>query len=137
MNIRPAELSDLHTLAELNQQLIWDEGHRNRMTLADLEARIRDWLQDDYQAHVFELDDIVVGYVLCRREDEWVYIRQFFIRPGYRRHGHGRFAFVWLVENTWQHAPRLRLDVLVNNEAGLAFWRSLGFADYCLTLERE
>jgi hypothetical protein len=32
---------------------------------------------------------------------------------------------------------RVRRDVLVGNAGGIAFWRSLGFADYCLTMELE
>ena len=28
-----------------------------------------------------------------------------------------------------------KVDVLVNNGAAVAFWRSVGYADYCLTLE--
>jgi hypothetical protein len=31
----------------------------------------------------------------------------------------------------------VRVDVLVGNAAGVAFWRAVGFADYAVTLEWE
>ena len=42
---REALASDLGLLADWNQQLIRDEGHRNRMTVAQLEERMRLWLK--------------------------------------------------------------------------------------------
>jgi hypothetical protein len=42
----------------------------------------------------------------------------------------------WLAAHIWA-GQRLRLDVLTGNAAGIAFWRAVGFQDYCLTLERE
>ncbi len=56
MDLRRAEPSDSSVLAELNQQLIRDEGHRNRMTASELEGRMREWLKGEYQAHIFDLD---------------------------------------------------------------------------------
>ena len=35
----------------------------------------------------------------------------------------------------WPATKRLTVDVLCHNEAGIRFWRSLGYKDYCLTLE--
>ena len=94
------------------------------------------WLEGEYVAYLFERDDTVIGYALYRPDDDCIYIRQFFIRPESRRHGHGRFAIDWLVNHVWTAQRSLRLDVLDGNHAGIAFWRSLGFADYCITMER-
>ncbi len=55
MKFRQANLADSHILTELNQQLIRDEGHRNRMTFTELEARMQEWLDGEYEAHFFEL----------------------------------------------------------------------------------
>ena len=63
------------------------------MNLAELEARMREWLDGDYEAHLFELDITTIGYALYRRDLDGIYIRQFFIRREFRRQGHGRFAF--------------------------------------------
>ena len=136
MKFRQAALADSTMLAELNQQLIRDEGHRNRMTLTELEARMQEWLDGEYEAQLFELDATIIRYALYRRDPNCVYIRQFFIRPEYRRQRHGQFALNWLTQRVWTD-QRLRCEVLVENHAGIAFWRSVGFADYCITMERD
>jgi len=44
MTFRFATQADCPLLAELNHQLIRDEGHRNRMSVAELEQRLSGWL---------------------------------------------------------------------------------------------
>jgi hypothetical protein len=60
MTFRTATLKDCALLAELNHQLIRDEGHPNRMTMPELEQRMRAWLSDEYCAVIFELHGNVV-----------------------------------------------------------------------------
>ena len=140
---RPATLDDCQLLAELNAHLIQDEGHRNPMSVAQLAERMRSWLAGDYRAVIFEAGQgpeppqQPVGYALYRDEPEYIYLRQFFVRSDSRRQGIGRAAIQHLVRNEWPAQKRIRLDVLVGNTAAIAFWRSVGFADYCLTMERE
>jgi GNAT superfamily N-acetyltransferase len=137
VTFRHATVADAATLAQMNHRLIRDEGHRNRMTVPELRERMEGWLRGEYQVVVIELEGVPVGYALYRREPEFVYLRQFYVEPEYRRRGIGRAALAWLRENAWSDAPRIRLDVLVGNAAGIAFWRSVGFRDYCLTMEWE
>jgi hypothetical protein len=47
MNFRSATLDDAPLLAEMNHQLIRDEGHRNPMTVFELAERMREWLSGD------------------------------------------------------------------------------------------
>jgi GNAT superfamily N-acetyltransferase len=96
-----------------------------------------DWLAGEYEAILFEDDRGVAGYALFKREPEWVYLRQFYVEPERRRAGIGTDAMQWLLANRWNDAPRVRLEVLVANAAAARFWRSLGFVDYCITMERE
>jgi len=42
--LRDASAADTPLLAQLNRQLIEDEGAANPMSLAELEARMREWL---------------------------------------------------------------------------------------------
>ena len=135
MNIRLATQKDTSVLAKMNLQLIQDEGHRNSMSYDDLFARMSGWLNGNYKAALIEIEGQIVGYSLWLTQEDYVYIRQFFIRNQFRRKGIGSLAFKALTNHYWK-GQRLRLDVLVNNERGLEFWRSLGFGDYCLTLER-
>jgi GNAT superfamily N-acetyltransferase len=137
MHYRHATTADAAVLAAMNRQLILDEGHRNSMTLAELEQRLAGWLAGEYRAVLFEDGGNAIGYVLFRREPEFVYLRQLFVRAEHRRRGVARTALAWLREHVWSDAPRIRIDVLLGNAGAIAFWRSVGFSDYCLTMEWE
>ena len=130
-----ATADDCPLLAELNHQLIQDEGHRSRMRLAELERRMRDWLAGDYRAVLFEERSEVVAYALFRELPDEVYLRQLFVVRHRRREGIGRRAVEALRAEVWPKDKRLTVEVLVANEGGVAFWRSVGYADYALTLE--
>ena len=135
MTFRFADPSDCPLLAELNQQLIRDEGHRNRMTVPELEQRMRSWLAGDYRAVMFEERGEVVAYALfCEQADE-IYLRQLFVVRHRRRQGVGRRAVETLRSEVWPKTKRLSVEVLVQNEAAVAFWRAMGYRDYALTLE--
>ena len=130
-----ATADDCPLLAELNHQLIQDEGHRSRMRVAELERRMRDWLAGDYRAVLFEERSEVVAYALFRELPDEVYLRQLFVVRHRRREGIGRRAVDTLRAEVWPKDKRLTVEVLVANERGVAFWRSVGYADYALTLE--
>jgi len=137
LDFRAAASGDAPRLAVMNRQLILDEGHRNRMTLPELEERMREWLSCEYRATIFYLGDEAIGYALYRAEPDWIHLRQFHIQSAQRRHGYGTQALGWLKANPWKDASRIRTDVLIDNPVGIAFWRSVGFQDYCLTMELE
>ena len=137
MPYRAATPADAGLLAEMNWQLIRDEGHRNPMTVAQLADRMAGWLGRGYEAVLFEDAGRVVGYALFRREPEHIYLRHFFVARDCRRRGIGRAALGWLREQFWGELARVRVEVLVGNAAGVAFWRAAGFADYALTMEWE
>jgi GNAT superfamily N-acetyltransferase len=135
MNLRPANLDDCALLAQLNHQLLQDEGHRNRMSVPELERRMRGWLAGEYRAVIYEKDGAVVAYALFREEPELIYLRQLFVARDRRRQGIGRRAFELLRTQVWPKSKRLTVDVLVTNQPALAFWRAVGYRDYSLTLE--
>ena len=135
MNFRRATLTDCALLAELNHQLLRDEGHRNQMTVPELEQRMKSWLASEYAAVLFEENGKVVAYALYREQPEEIYLRQLFVVGHRRREGHGREAMKILRTQIWPANKRLTVDVLVHNPAAIAFWRAVGYKDYCLTLE--
>ena len=135
MEYRPATNADLVLLAEWNHQLIRDEGHRNRMTVAELRERMRGWLETEYKAVLFFTRGEPVAYALYRENPDEVYLRQFFVSRDKRREGFGRRAIAILRRSIWPSRKRLTLEVLCQNTAGIQFWRSVGYQDYCLTLE--
>ena len=110
-------------LAGLNHRLVQDEGHRNRMTVPELEERMRGWLAGEYRAVIFEDDGDVVAYALFREQPDEVYLRQLFVVRDRRRQGLGRRAVEILRSRVWPRTKRLTVDVLVANEGAVAFWR--------------
>ena len=128
-------MDDSPLLAQLNQQLIQDEGHRNRMTLTELERRMRGWLTNEYRAVLYEDGGEVVAYALFREQEQEIYLRQLLVVPDRRRQGIGRRAVEILRSQVWPKTKRLTVDVLVTNHSALAFWRAVGYQDYALTLE--
>jgi ribosomal protein S18 acetylase RimI-like enzyme len=135
MTFRPATLDDCALLAGLNHALIRDEGHRNQMTVPELEQRMRGWLDGEYRAVIFEDAGEVVAYGLYREEPDLIYLRQLFVVRQRRRRGIGRRAMEILRSQVWPKDRRLTVEVLVSNRGGVAFWRSVGFTDYALSLE--
>ena len=130
-----ADASDSCLLAGMNRQLIVDEGHRNPMTEEQLATRMKGWLEGAYKGILFRNDGKDAGYALYREETDRIYLRQFFVARELRRRGIGRAAINHLREAVWPRDRRIVLDVLTGNSSGTAFWRSVGFKDYCLTLE--
>ncbi len=123
MDIRAASNeSDIEILAKLNHSLILDEGHRNTMNESQLQERMKLWLKNEYEAAIIAVDKVDVGYALWREDTDYLYIRQFYIKPDYRRKGFGRNAILWLKSSKWDSRLILRLDVLVGNLSGLEFW---------------
>jgi GNAT superfamily N-acetyltransferase len=135
MTFRIATADDCSRLAELNHQLIRDEGHRNRMTVAELEQRMRGWLAGEYRAVLYEDSGEIVAYALFREQPEEIYLRQLFVVRHRRSQGIGRRAIEILRSQVWPKTKRLTVDVLVANKRGVAFWRQIGYTDYCLSLE--
>ena len=135
LEYRFATQKDAALLAGMNKQLIRDEGHRNKMTLSQLQERMSGWLQGEYTAVIFSEGAEAAGYALYRNDPEWVYLRQLFVKAGMRRKGIGRQAISWLKNNAWKNDKTIRVEVLLGNPDGISFWKATGFEDYCITME--
>ncbi|MBI2949171.1 MAG: GNAT family N-acetyltransferase [Verrucomicrobia bacterium] len=142
MTCRLATLEDLDLLAALNEQLIQDEGHPNDLTQPQLVERIRNWLQGDHRAVLFEEGGEVLAYALyCvgerSPEDRFIFLRHFFVQRARRRQGIGREAVRLLLTAVFPPKARVLLDVLAHNQGAKDFWRKLGFTEHCVTFERR
>ena len=84
---------------------------------------------------LFEDGGEVAAYALYREQAEEIYLRQLFVVRKRRRKGIGRMAFELLRSKIWAANKRLTVEVLVQNAGAVAFWRAVGYRDYCLTLE--
>jgi GNAT superfamily N-acetyltransferase len=127
--------NDLDLLAEWNHQLIQDEGHRNPMTVSQLRERMREWISGEYNAIVFSKIGEPVAYALFRENEKEIYLRQLFVRRDKRNKGLGKEAVMLLQKEIWPKSKRLTVEVLSGNKMGINFWHSVGYKDYCLTLE--
>jgi len=128
-------LDDCALLAELNHQLIRDEGHRNRMTIPELEQRLRAWLASEYAAVLFMHNRRLVAYALYREQPEEIYLRHLFVVRDQRRRGFCRRAVEMLRQKVWPQPRRLTVEVLLQNQDALAFWRAVGYVEYSVKLE--
>lgn len=77
----------------------------------------------------------VVGYVLLQPlADGTMTIRHFLVTREFRRRGIGRAILTTLRRQVHPDPGRWRLDVLVGNAAGRAFWRACGFGEVSVTM---
>jgi GNAT superfamily N-acetyltransferase len=134
LTARLAGSDDVNRIAEMNLQLIADEGSGNPMDVPALAARLRGWLAEGWEAVLFEQGGRVCGYAIYRlQRDEYdeaqtaAYLRQFFICRDRRREGIGRQALELLEERLLPPSSILELDVLEHNRSARAFWEATGF----------
>jgi GNAT superfamily N-acetyltransferase len=141
-----ASLRDAAVLAEMNRQMIADEGYRGKLSLPKSKNRIRGWLRSGEYEAVFFLDHegSRVGYALFQRQRDalfftkrQVFLRHFFITRSRRRKGVGTRAFKALKEELWKGTNRVDLHVLIRNRRAVDFWHSLGFREYQFGMELE
>jgi ribosomal protein S18 acetylase RimI-like enzyme len=134
---RFATVEDARLLAELNHQLIADEGHGNSMDMDQLEQRMLNWLDSEYQAVLFHRDRDVVAYALYRNDEYGrIHLRQFFVARNHRRQGVGRDAMRLFRSAVVPSGKRIVIEVLTSNPAARSFWIANGFREYAVTLVR-
>ena len=137
MEVRRAGESDVALLADINRQLIEDEWSGDTMSLEWLERRMRRWLrEDEYQALLFQENGETVAYSLVSVDEDSAFVRHFFVLHEHRGRGVGRRAMEILLDEVIPPTARVTLDVLASNGVGHRFWRSVGFADYAIRMER-
>ena len=144
IRIVKARPRDSARLAEMNKHLIEDEGHRNPMSIEELRKRMEDWLLSDWEAVFIVEENATIGYALYQwradsfnPNEQFVYLRQFFISRSHRNRGMGTQSFNAIKGEFWSKAKRIEVEVLAKNKEGIAFWHSLGFTDYSLSLKLD
>jgi predicted acetyltransferase len=136
--IRKATLDDIPLLAEMNKQLIDDEGSPNPMNVEQLEERMKGWFFADWNIDLLCFDAEIVGYSLYHfKESNEVYVRQYFIRREFRKRGFGQEGINQLSFHRFQHMKTITIDVLECNPIGMSFWRKVGFLPYCTTMKKS
>lgn len=134
---------DFPLLARMNRELADDEGHRNPMTVSQMEDRFRRFVQvEGWSVDLFTIGDEVVGYATHRRDidptnpsRQSVSLKQFYIARHYRRDNVGKAAFDALAAARFNRGERVALEVIENNPGGRVFWMRVGFTPYSSMLE--
>jgi GNAT superfamily N-acetyltransferase len=152
-DVRRAQMPDQEAVGRLWHRLLTEQAeHDDRMGVADdaLDRWQNDfpvWLEDETaRIYVAEGEGEVVGFAAARRwgpppiyeESSEVYLDELYVRPDDRRYGYGT-QLVHAVRD-WADqlgARRLRLRVLVANEAARAFWSAQDAVPLSLTLTIE
>lgn len=127
MEIKKCTLEDVPQLAVLNKHLIDDEKSNNPMNIRELEARMAGFLNTDYDAYFFIVNEAVVGYALVKNTCTPLYLRHFLIDRKYRKQHYGTEAFNSLIK--YLGVNDIDIEVLSWNEAGNRFWESCGFKE--------
>ena len=135
MQIQECTINDVPMLARLNKQLIDDEKSNNSMSLSELENRMTEFLNTEYNAYYFIVDQQIVGYALIKMSIEPIYLRQFLINRKYREQHYGKQAFQMLMQHLG--LKRIDLEVLPWNEIGYSFWKSCGFKEMSIAMRYE
>ena len=139
MNFRNATLDDLPILVRMNRELTEDEQHRNRFKSEEwFQERMKSFLNNEYEAVLFEIDDKAIGYALYgnhAEHDDTIYLRQIFVDRSLRRQGLGLKAMEILMEEIWSEKKRLTVGVLSDNKTAFSFYKSVGFKKYSIELE--
>ena len=133
----PAAESDLPTLVRLNQELMDAQDVETGMSEEALELRMRDFLTEGYQAVMFHVKEMVVGYALYRLDPKFVQIRHFYVNTSLSKKARVEDAFQLLREKEFESYASIRLEVPESNKDSIRMWESLGFRPRSVQLELE
>ncbi len=144
LELRRAASSDIDILAEMNKQLIEDEGSKNPMNLGELKQRMYDWLETMYHADFLVVNQELAGYALYHFKStpydpskQHVHLRQYFIGSKFRKLGLGRSGLDLLKEHRFKDVETIEIDVLASNSIGKNFWERAGFEAYYINMRTK
>ena len=144
VKILAAKEEDILALAAMNRDLIRDEGSINKMSLPELEARMKKWLAGEYKAVLVMLGREMIGYCVYKQEPheyfpgrKRIYIRQYFIKSEHRGRGYGKAAMEKIIKDQLPKNSEVSVDVLKTNPRGRIFWKKAGFKEYLTNLRRS
>ncbi|MVP00830.1 GNAT family N-acetyltransferase [Paenibacillus lutrae] len=136
-SVQKTKEADIKFLAQMNKELIQDEGSRNPMSLEQLEERMNGWLFDEWEIEIIQKDTSVIGYAVyhIRKDDfypdeKYIYLRQFYMRREHRGKGYGTEALKHLIRYSFPYGAKVSIDVLESNARGSNFWKKFGFEPY-------
>ena len=144
MTIREARREDIPSIVETSRASTTNEEMVGFTapewgTFRDVEKLGNEWitgnrLRDDYEIIVAERRDQIVGYLVFKREQEFLYIDLIHIRKSEQRKGLGR-GFLEYVERLAIEDGKTRIETETTENAqgvpwkSYRFWLRMGFSD--------
>lgn len=147
MAIRTAEASDVAAIRRVAEQS-WERDYPDIVSRETATAGLHDWYDEtaiseevdrpDAVVLVAEEEDDVVGFVHGVYSDGEGHLLRVYVDPDRREEGFGADLVAAATKQlTGRGADRVRAMVLAENEAGNAFYESLGFERLEETFETE
>ena len=91
MCIKQADISDLEKVAPLISKFRVELlGYKNIISDEDIESakeEFIDYINAGYPIYIYEIDDDYVGYLVCRIDNDVVWVESLYVLPKYRRKG--------------------------------------------------
>ena len=116
---RLADLADLRRLTRMNQHLIEDERDTQVTSPQQIEQNFIDWLDNPIYTITLAITPNTkrhesLAYAVCRDDNEFTYLRHFFVSRTARRQGVGQ-RFIHELSKQISPEKPLRLNVLHQN----------------------
>jgi ribosomal-protein-alanine N-acetyltransferase len=126
LQFRLASMHDATLLAEMSRELI-EVGLGWRYTPIRIAGLIRD---PETIVLVASEADRIRGFAVMRLQDEQAHLALLCVSPQQQQRGIGRRMTEWLIESAEVAGMvSIRLELRVDNQAALAFYRRLGFTE--------
>lgn len=76
------------------------------------------------------MENVIVGYVLIKRQEDTILLSKMAVDPEYRGKGFGKFIVIWAQKlATNQNARRLHLHVRPSNLGAINLYKNTGFEE--------
>jgi 8-oxo-dGTP pyrophosphatase MutT (NUDIX family) len=137
LELSPATQADISYLVTLNLELMEAQNVETGMTVEVLELRMRELLENGYQATLFRVKQQVVGYALYLLTPKYVQIRHFYVNTALSKKAKVENAFQLLRETEFQSYASIRIEVPEANKDTIRMWESIGFRPRSVQLELE
>lgn len=132
MKVRLAEPLDhdrlIQLIADFRVTMSRFRGSAPPPDLPAAEQKLLSYQTPDYQVYVAEIEESLVGFIVCHRESDSVSVESLFVMPEYRRQGVGGMLYDKAEEIALEVSDEpLSNWVHPNNDRYIAFLRNRGY----------
>lgn len=120
--------SAAHLVAEFRVALKSYKGISASPNADDGKQELLEYMNAAYPVYVAQVDDVYVGYMVCRVEEPCVWVESLYVRDAYRRRNIASALFAKAEELAAQRGEETVFNyVHPNNDGMIAFLRARGY----------